>query len=54
MEDGKRELIFPRKLIYCDHDVGGFIPEGIVCVFECQMHNNDVLTDFKKPLFQKK
>jgi hypothetical protein len=23
-------------------------------VFDCQMYNNDVLTDFKKPLFPKK
>jgi hypothetical protein len=54
MEGGKRELIFPRKLTYGDHDVGSFISEGIVHVFGCELHNYDVLMEFKKPLPKKK
>ena len=54
MEGGKRELILPRKLIYGDCNVGSSIPEGIVHVLDCQMHNNDMLTEFKKPLPQKR
>ena len=53
-EGGKRELIFPRKLTYGNHDVGSFISEGIVHVFGCELHNDDVLTEFKKPLPKKK
>jgi hypothetical protein len=55
MEGGRRELILSRKLGYGDpHDAGSSIPEGIVCMYDCQLHNNDVLTEFKKPLPQKK
>jgi hypothetical protein len=54
MEGGKREPILPRKLGYGNHDAGSFIPEGIVHVFGCELHNDDVLTEFKKPLPPKK
>jgi hypothetical protein len=53
-EGGKLELFLPRNLGYGDHDAGSFIPEGIVCVFCCELHNDDVLTEFKKPLPKKK
>lgn len=46
-EGGRRELILPKKLGYDDPDAGSSIFEGV-----CELHNNDVLTEFKKPLHQ--
>jgi hypothetical protein len=53
-EGGKWELFIPSELSYGNCNDGSSISGGMHLVFHCEQHNNDVQTQFKKPLFKKK